>query len=113
MKKTRIKRRSKPKPKKRNLIEILDLDENRAGFIAEEGFNIRHISSSDGDFLKNLIENKNLSGNEKLLVAYKVGFLDGSETTAYSLTDKMNKEFEEVEKKMDKDRENENLQMYS
>ena len=96
----------KLKAKKRDLIEILNLNENRAGFITEEGFSIRHVSTSDGDFLKNL------NNVEKLLVAYKIGFVDGEELATYSLMERMEKGFEEVEKKVDKDRENENCNMY-
>lgn len=117
MRKQRTSKQNSPKKKtskhRKNIIEILNLDENRATLIAKEGFAIRESSSSDGEFLKNLLENKSLYDTEKLLVAYKVGFVDGSEIAAHSLIERMNKEFEEIEKKVDKERECENKSMYN
>lgn len=63
-----------------DLLEYLKMDKTRLDFVADEGWKIRCTSKTDGEFLKNLIENKTLDNNEKLMTAYKVGTLDGDST---------------------------------
>lgn len=66
-----------------DLLEYLKMDEARLEFVEKEGWNIRHVSKTNGEFLINLIENKTLEVNEKLMTAYKVGCFDAEYIERY------------------------------